>query len=510
MGRSGTRLGCNDRKRSDQVSIGRVLKVRRSSPVRWASGVSLLLLGAPSLAFGQAPAVQSAEKPTPEAAAAAPISSSEFDGTLGVSGGLTAAEAGRRAASTSVDAAFRRESVVSARASREQVIWRAAPRLTFTGQYTRLSEVNLPPNTFGTGAGEETDFPLNNYLLNARLTVPLSDYLLRLAQTLRSAGSNEAAAALDERATRVTAGANAQLAYYDWVRSVLEAILAEQASTQAIAQLNRTQALQSVGRAANADLLQAQAFEADAELALRQAQTQRGIAEERLRVALHARPEEPLRVGEDVLAPFPAADEKLGLEELYAEAVRQRLEIQSLGKGKEALEDVADVEASRALPTLDAFADYTYANPNQRYFIPEAAWHSTWSLGLTLAWTVNDLGTASTQADIVRTQAAQNEHQQNLVREGLRVEVATALGALNQARVSLATAEKGERAAAAAYLAREQLQAQGMATALEVIQAETARIQARLNVINAHIGLRVARVQLDHAVGRDTGVVASQ
>jgi outer membrane protein TolC len=42
-----------------------------------------------------------------------------------------------------------------------------------------------------------------------------------------------------------------------------------------------------------------------------------------------------------------------------------------------------------------------------------------------------------------------------------------------------------------------------MATTLELMQAETARIQARLNVINAHIGLRVARVQLDHAVGRD-------
>jgi outer membrane protein TolC len=40
------------------------------------------------------------------------------------------------------------------------------------------------------------------------------------------------------------------------------------------------------------------------------------------------------------------------------------------------------------------------------------------------------------------------------------------------------------------------------------LQAETTRIQARLNLINAHIALRVARVQLDHAVGRDVGVLA--
>jgi len=54
------------------------------------------------------------------------------------------------------------------------------------------------------------------------------------------------------------------------------------------------------------------------------------------------------------------------------------------------------------------------------------------------------------------------------------------------------------------------LQEQGMATTLELMQAETARIQARLNSINAHIGLRVARVQLDHAVGRDANVVATK
>ena len=42
-----------------------------------------------------------------------------------------------------------------------------------------------------------------------------------------------------------------------------------------------------------------------------------------------------------------------------------------------------------------------------------------------------------------------------------------------------------------------------MGTQLELLQAETARVQSRLNLINAHIALRIARTQLDHAVGRD-------
>jgi outer membrane protein TolC len=97
----------------------------------------------------------------------------------------------------------------------------------------------------------------------------------------------------------------------------------------------------------------------------------------------------------------------------------------------------------------------------------------------------------------------QLEQRRRSVEEGVRIEGVSALGALNQARQNVETAEQGERAAAAAYEARARLQEQGMGTTLELLEAETARIQARLNLIYAHIALRVARTQLDHAVGRD-------
>jgi outer membrane protein TolC len=130
-------------------------------------------------------------------------------------------------------------------------------------------------------------------------------------------------------------------------------------------------------------------------------------------------------------------------------------------------------------------------------------------VGLQLVWTVNDVGTASAQAKTVSAQAAQLEQQQVGVERALRVEVVGALGALEQARLNVSTAEQGERAAAAAYAARARLQEQGMGTTLELLQAETVRTQARLNVVNAHIALRVARVQLDHAVGRDVPTAAT-
>src|SRR5688572_17349011 len=236
-------------------------------------------------------------------------------------GGLTSPQAARRAWDTSVQASIEREDVRVAENSKAQIIWGYAPRLTLTGRLQRLSEVSAP--TFAGADGEQQSFvqPVNQYYLNAGLTIPLTDYLLRLSHALSGASRSREAARYEENAARVTSAANGKLAYYDWVRARLDIIVVEQASLQASAQLARMQALHSVGRAPVADLLQAQAFEANAQLALSQSQTLAAIAEERLRTTIHTHPGESLSIGEDVLADFAAKEEASGLEALYAEAL---------------------------------------------------------------------------------------------------------------------------------------------------------------------------------------------
>jgi outer membrane protein len=424
---------------------------------------------------------------------------------MGQSGGLTARDAGRRAAQTSVQASVAREQVLTAKNDRARVIWDNLPKLTLSAQYTRLSAVDTPVFALPGGAATVPfpTGPLDNYALSANLTVPFTEYLLRLVSALNGAGANEEAALLTERATRAGAAANAKLTYYDWVRVRLQRVVAEQALEQAKAQLRRVEALHSAGRAAEADLLQARAFQADAELALSQADTLLAIGEQRVRTALHAPPEEQLSVGENVLAPFPGAEEPRSLEDLYREAESQRLELQSFDKGSAALDRLHTVERTRALPRLDGFGNITYANPNQRIFPQQSQWDETWQVGLSLTWATGDLGNSITAAESARSQRQQVLHQRALAVEGMRLDIAGAYRALAQARLNVVTAEQGERAAVAAAEARARLEEQGLATALELMQARTAQVQARLNFINAHIALRVARVQLDHALGRD-------
>lgn len=425
---------------------------------------------------------------------------------MGQSGGLTARDAGRRAAETSVQGSVEREKVLSAHNDRSRVILDNLPKLTLSGQYTRLSAVAaqqfpIPGMMDGMGFALPPG-PLDNYALSANLSVPFTEYLLRLMTALDGAAENEEAAALNERATRASASASAQLTYYDWVRARLQRVVAEQALEQAKAQLRRVEALHSAGRAAQADLLQARAFEADAELGLSQADTLQAIGEQRVRTVVHAPQEEQLSVGENVLAPFAGAEELKSLDDLYREAEGQRLEIQALDKGSAALDRLHTVERTRALPRLDGFGTITYANPNQRIFPQQSRWDETWQVGLSLTWSTGDLFTSITSAESARSQRQQLLHQRALTVEGMRLDIAAAYRALAQARLNVITAQQGERAAVAAAEARAQLEEQGLATALELMQAQTAQVQARLNLINAHIALRVARVQLDHALGR--------
>lgn len=427
---------------------------------------------------------------------------------VAVEGGLTSLEAGRRAAATSRQAAIEQQNVRSAQASVDRTFYDLAPRVTLTASYTRLSAVELPQLP-GIPVPTSDIFPilLNNYFLNAGLVVPLSTYVFSTVQAIRGAEAVREEAALTEQAARVQAAAEARIAYYDWVRAQLQVLVAQQSLQSAEAQLERVQRYFAAGRVAQADVPQAEAFAANTELLYQQALTAADVAEQRLRTLMHIPDNQPLTVGEDVTAEFTQGEERASVEELYREAVRGRLEIRALDKTAYSLQQAVEVQNAQRLPVVEAFGNVTYANPNQRVFPITDEWNATWDVGVRLTWTLNNLGTANADAEQTRAQRAQVVTQRQALEDSLRLEILTAYRALREAQLSVVTAERARVAAEASYESRQQLYQFGRATTFELIEAETSRLQARLDVIQAHIALRVARVQLDHAVGRDVPLI---
>jgi hypothetical protein len=189
---------------------------------------ALCALMQPALASAQQP--EEIQPAGPEPTSAAEIEA-ELAKLVGRPGGLTSSEVARRASTTSPSVRAKRAQVNAAEAERDRATVGWFPRLTLTGRYTRLSPIDqpsfgpgdarlvatpaaegpLPPGTPLIGIpASALSFPviLDQYLLQANLTVPISDYLLRTSQTYAAASHSQRAAELSSQAARSTVAAS--------------------------------------------------------------------------------------------------------------------------------------------------------------------------------------------------------------------------------------------------------------------------------------------------------------
>jgi outer membrane protein TolC len=458
-------------------------------------------------------------------ASAAPAGATEADPLAGLrsEGGLTGDEVARRAAATSVDAAVKARAADAAEAREDGAQAGYWPRLTGVARYTRLSA--LPPAELadpriaivgrvgGPGPVTTADaleaftfpaliVPVNQYLTQATLTVPLSDYVLRVSQNLAAASHSARAARIEEQAARVGTAAEARVAYYQWIRAQAQLLIAARALAQASDHQEDARHLFEGGLATRADVLRADAQAKAADVVVVRAQNLVALAEERLRVLMHDPGRAPYRIGEDILTPAPF-DQNEALAALFEEALAKRLELRALVENAGAVRALGQAARAGAWPRFELFGDAVHANPNPRVFPAQQRFDTTWDVGAQLVWTPTDLpGTRATQRER-DAQEAEVRAQREALLDGLRLEVREAWQARREAAATVEKASQELSAAEEGYRVRRDLFQHGRASLVELNDAQTELTHARLTTANAHIDARIAAVRLAHAVGRD-------
>jgi outer membrane protein len=131
--------------------------------------------------------------------------------------------------------------------------------------------------------------------------------------------------------------------------------------------------------------------------------------------------------------------------------------------------------------------------------------HTTWDVNIVLSWTPTNIFGAQAQAHAAEAHADEIASKRASLKNGLRLEVNQSMNALTEATVSLESAREGLVAAEENYRVRRELYRAGKATVVDVTDAETDLTRSRLEVVNAHVDERIARVALTHALGRDVG-----
>lgn len=493
-----------------------------------------LQLSAP--AFAQEPAVPPAAAPEKDQDLNRPLPDSA--GLLGkalkvVPGGLTADRVASRTLASAATVRAQQAELEAAEARIRETTARFFPRLTLGASYTRLSPVEaalgsgalagaansgplgVGPCPSGTGqcvldsAGEQAfaqAFSIesleNQYSVFATLSVPISDYVLTLSRAIAASKANRSAARFSLAAEKLHVQAEARSIYYAWLRALGQVEAVETSMAQAKARLEDARAAYEVGTISKADLLRLEALVATTELLLQQAETARDLAVEQLRITMKDPPTTSYQVGEDV-SQLPQAGNRESLAALVNQALQRRLELRALSERSRSFREVAGASRMARWPRLDAVAEATHANPNPRYFPPAEEWHTTWSAGVTLSFTVGDAFINDASAAQTNAGARAIDAQREALVDGIRREVTAAY--LEHERAMTAIGVSGRQLAflEEAYRVASDLYQVGRSTTTELIEAQAELFRARLSALDARIQERLSRARLQHAAGRD-------
>lgn len=425
--------------------------------------------------------------------------------------GLTADEAAKRALVNNVDVTAKQKSLDAADAQRDETKSRFYPKLDLMARYTRISDIKtiVIPGFSNPATGAQftnkdlSPVVFNNYTLQATLSIPLSDYVLRLSNSMASANHSKSSAKFDELATRLSVARDARVYYYQWIRAQGANYVAQQALEAARGHAQDAKNAFDAGLVSRADVLRTVSQEKSAELTVAHWANQVSMATEQLRVIMNEPSQNNYEIGENILTELPPYAVPPNPDAGYAEALEHRVEMKQLGESEAALREQAATARAGNYPRLDAQGNALYANPNPRYFPPAKEWNPSWDASLILSWTPTAIFGASAQAKTAEAHADEVAAKKGALKNGLRLEVNQAMNALAEANFGIEVSREGLAAAEENYRVRRELYRAGKATIVEVTDSETELTRARLELVNANVDLRIARVALTHALGRD-------
>ena len=440
-------------------------------------------------------------------------------------GGVTADQAGARAAQSSWSARASMENLRSAAARVDEAWATFLPRLSAVGKYTRLSNFTAPslfavsgdlvvttagpagplaPGAPTYAAPVNFSFPffvLDNWLLQATLSIPISDYFLRIEQNYTAATNSQDAARWDVATARAGSEANGRIAYYTWLNARGSVVVAVQALNDQKTHLRDARNQFAAGNASKADVLRAETAVASAELTLERAKNLADLSEKQLRVAMHAPDGEALSPGENLDSTVPPVQGNL--KQMALEALSSRPEVKSADANAAAAHEQASAAKAQRYPVLSAFGDGILGNPNPRYIPPSNVWNTTWDVGAQVTWSPNDVLTANGNVRDIESRVAAIEANKNITRDNIEVEVTQMLQQVHEADFSIESSTRELASATEAYRVQRELFNNGRGTSTTLADAESDLTRARLDLLNAKVSARTARIRLEHALGRD-------
>jgi outer membrane protein len=154
------------------------------------------------------------------------------------------------------------------------------------------------------------------------------------------------------------------------------------------------------------------------------------------------------------------------------------------------------------LPVLSAIGGYDMSRPNPRIFPIQEQWKPSWDIGVNLRWSLFDGGRVRAETAEAAANRRATEARLRDFDAGVEVEVRQRMADVRSAGASVEAAEAGVTAATEARRVLAERFGAGVATNTDVLGAQTALLQAELDLTRARANAELARARLERALGR--------
>ncbi len=370
------------------------------------------------------------------------------------------------------------------------------PSLKFQAGYQKLSDIPaftipIPPTP--------VTFPviLDSYTARATLQQPLFTGW-KIQSAADNAEYNANASHGDFEKDREELIYNVRSAYWNVFRAQEVKRLADENVDQIVSHLNDINNLFKQGAATRNEVLKVNVQLSSAKLLQSDARNNVLIST----ITFNSMIGIPLSTVIAIATPLtPTTKEFPEVQHMIEKALTQRPDMKGMEWRVKAAEAGVTAAQGGWLPQIFLTGNYYYARPNPRIFPAKDEFKDTWDLGVSLQFDIwNNLITLH-QTTAARTQYEQVKDALGTLRDGVTLEVTQSYLNFQEAKERIQLAQLGvEQADENLRVTREKFKA-GVTTNSELLDAETASLQAKIQHTQALVEFELAQAKLEKAAG---------
>ncbi len=395
-------------------------------------------------------------------------------------------------------------SAVSAEAKYHEVSSSRWAGLSFQGRYTRLS--TIPPSVLTLpvtipGVGNSFQISPNvfdNYNLELSVQQPIFTGF-QLSNASKAAKDNAEAARFDAKTDKSNLKVQIATAYWNVYNALNAREFMQENLDRTKSHYQQAENMLAQGMLTQSDVLSVKVQVSNSELMLLNAENNLRLAEVALNNVLGV----PLNTDYKIESQPQAGDTTLpAVADLLKDALENRSELHSLKLRAQAAGAAAAAAWGAYLPQVSVVGNFYYQKPNQRIFPTQDVFKNTWDASVVVSLPIWNWGQTQSKIDEAKAQSQQARLAEQQAADGVYLDVTQSYLNFKQARDRIRVAETTVKDAEESYRISEQKFKVGLVTNTDLMDAEVALLQAKLNYSQALTDLEIARVNMEKAVGR--------